>query len=89
VIGLNVCGSYATYTLLLPLLLLLSLPLHGCFLHLPCDVQGMLAIGAALLGSPCVIGLDVDADALEVAQDNCEQFEDPLPVSADVGMCVA
>jgi hypothetical protein len=43
-------------------------------------LQGMLAIGAALLGSPCVLGLDVDPDALEVAQDNCEQFEDPLPV---------
>jgi predicted RNA methylase len=42
--------------------------------------QGMLAIGAALLGSPCVIGLDVDDDALQVAKDNCEQFEDPLPV---------
>eukprot|EP00882_Tetradesmus_deserticola_P019327 GHRQ01020795.1.p2 GENE.GHRQ01020795.1~~GHRQ01020795.1.p2 ORF type:complete len:123 (+),score=35.86 GHRQ01020795.1:302-670(+) len=41
---------------------------------------GMLAIGAALLGSPCVLGLDVDPDALDVAQDNCEQFEDPLPV---------
>jgi predicted RNA methylase len=50
-------------------------------------LQGMLAIGAALLGSPCVIGLDVDADALEVAQDNCEQFEDPLPVSEMSG-CV-
>jgi predicted RNA methylase len=44
-------------------------------------LQGMLAIGAALLGSPCVIGLDLDPDALQVAQDNCEQFEDPLPVS--------
>ncbi|WIA20895.1 hypothetical protein OEZ85_005240 [Tetradesmus obliquus] len=41
---------------------------------------GMLAIGAALLGSPCVVALDVDADALQVAQDNCEQFEDPLPI---------
>ena len=41
----------------------------------------MLAIGAALLGSPAVLGIDIDADALEVAQQNCEQFEDPLPVS--------
>eukprot|EP00879_Flechtneria_rotunda_P025023 GHRR01026555.1.p1 GENE.GHRR01026555.1~~GHRR01026555.1.p1 ORF type:complete len:187 (+),score=56.65 GHRR01026555.1:799-1359(+) len=41
---------------------------------------GMLAIGAALLGSPHVIGMDVDTDALEQAQSNCEQFEDPLPV---------
>lgn len=43
-------------------------------------MQGMLAIGAALLGSPAVLGIDIDADALEVAQQNCEQFEDPLPV---------
>jgi ribosomal protein L11 methylase PrmA len=56
------------------LLLLLPPPLLAAH-------QGMLAIGAALLGSPYVIGLDVDPDALEVAQDNCEQFEDPLPVS--------
>jgi hypothetical protein len=41
----------------------------------------MLAIGAALLGSLAVLGVDIDADALEVAQQNCEQFEDPLPVS--------
>lgn len=52
--------------------------------HYLCKLrQGMLAIGAALLGSPCVVGLDVDADALQVAHDNCEQFEDPLPVSYD------
>lgn len=43
-----------------------------------------MAIGAALLGSPCVIGVDVDEDALEVALNNCEQFEDPLPVSTSV-----
>jgi hypothetical protein len=28
-----------------------------------------------------VLGVDVDGDALEVALRNCEQFEDPLPVS--------
>lgn len=43
-------------------------------------LQGMLAIGAALLGSPAVLGVDVDMDALEVAQQNCEQYEEPLPV---------
>lgn len=42
--------------------------------------QGMLAIGAALLGSSCVIGVEFDEDALDVALSNCEQFEDPLPV---------
>jgi predicted RNA methylase len=41
----------------------------------------MLSIGAALLGSSHVLGLDVDPDALEMAQSNCEQFEDELPVS--------
>eukprot|EP00878_Enallax_costatus_P028101 GHUV01030311.1.p1 GENE.GHUV01030311.1~~GHUV01030311.1.p1 ORF type:complete len:108 (+),score=11.94 GHUV01030311.1:77-400(+) len=45
----------------------------------------MLAIGAALLGSPCVIGVDVDEDALDVALGNCQQFEDPLPI--DFIMC--
>eukprot|EP00878_Enallax_costatus_P032978 GHUV01036340.1.p2 GENE.GHUV01036340.1~~GHUV01036340.1.p2 ORF type:complete len:196 (+),score=32.46 GHUV01036340.1:223-810(+) len=47
--------------------------------------SGMLAIGAALLGSPCVIGVDVDEDALDVALGNCQQFEDPLPI--DFIMC--
>jgi predicted RNA methylase len=44
--------------------------------------QAMLAVGAALLGSPAVLGIDVDPDALEVAQANCEQFED-LPVRGE------
>jgi predicted RNA methylase len=46
------------------------------------SLQGMLAIGAALLGSQAVLGVDIDADALEVAQRNCDQFEEPLPVRA-------
>lgn len=37
---------------------------------------GMLSIGAAMLGSPHVIGVDIDDEALQTAQDNCEQFED-------------
>lgn len=41
----------------------------------------MLSIGAAMLGSCHVIGIDVDEDALQTAQENCEQFED-LQVSA-------
>lgn len=36
----------------------------------------MLGIGAAMLGSPHVIGIDIDADALQTAQENCDQFED-------------
>lgn len=36
----------------------------------------MLGIGAAMLGSPHVIGIDIDEDALQTAQENCEQYED-------------
>ena len=36
----------------------------------------MLGIGAAMLGSSHVIGIDVDEGALQTAQENCEQFED-------------
>ena len=39
-------------------------------------MQGMLSIGAAMLGSSHVIGLDVDADAIETAISNVEEFED-------------
>ena len=39
----------------------------------------MLSIGAALLGSPHCLGLDIDLDAIETAQANVEAFED-LPV---------
>ena len=47
------------------------------FVKLPCNMlQGMLAIGAALLGAPHVIGVDIDADALELACSNTEEFED-------------
>ena len=35
----------------------------------------MLSIGAAMLGSPHVIGVDIDDDALQIAQENCDQFE--------------
>lgn len=41
----------------------------------------MLSIGAALLGASHVLGIDLDADALDTARENCEAFED-LPVSA-------
>lgn len=36
----------------------------------------MLGIGAALLGSPHVIGVDIDDDALATAQENVDTFED-------------
>lgn len=51
---------------------------------LPCDTlrcaQGMLGIGAALLGSAHCLALDIDADALQTAQANVSIFQD-LPVS--------
>ncbi|EIE18452.1 S-adenosyl-L-methionine-dependent methyltransferase [Coccomyxa subellipsoidea C-169] len=37
---------------------------------------GMLGIGAALLGSCHVIGVDIDSDALDTAQGNLDSFED-------------
>lgn len=40
----------------------------------------MLSIGAAILGACHVVGVDIDADALENAQANIEEFEDPLPI---------
>ena len=38
-------------------------------------LQGMLGIGAAMLGSSHVIGIDIDTDALQTAQENCDQYE--------------
>lgn len=38
--------------------------------------QGMLGIGAVMLGSEYVCGVDVDADALAQACTNASQFED-------------
>lgn len=49
--------------------------------HLGWCVQGMLSIGAALLGSAHCLGLDIDADALETAQANLSTFQD-LPVAS-------
>lgn len=40
----------------------------------------MLSIGAALLGAQHVIGIDIDADALRIAKENIEEFEDSLPI---------
>ena|SRR3990167_2836105 len=36
---------------------------------------GMLSIAAALLGAGSVVGFDIDSDALEIAQRNCEEQE--------------
>lgn len=36
---------------------------------------GMLAIGCVILGSDHVLGIDMDTDALEQAQSNCEELE--------------
>lgn len=40
----------------------------------------MLSIGAAILGACHVIGVDLDTDALEIARENIDEFEDPLPI---------
>lgn len=55
--------------------------------------QGMLGIGAALLGSSHVIGVDIDNDALETAQANLDSFEDiqvsqPTSVIAELQCCL-
>lgn len=53
---------------------------HGSTNRYLCGVlQGMLGIGAAVLGASHVLGIDLDPDALAIAQSNCEDFED-LPV---------
>lgn len=43
-------------------------------------LQAMLSIGAAMLGAQHVVGVDVDDDALQVAQQNVDEYDDPLPV---------
>lgn len=40
----------------------------------------MLSIGAAMLGARFVLGIDVDADALETAAENVAGYEDHLPI---------
>ena len=40
----------------------------------------MLSIGAAMLGARHVVGIDVDADALDTAQANVAEYEEDLPV---------
>lgn len=36
---------------------------------------GSLSIGAAMLGAGCVVGYDVDPDALDIWRRNCEEIE--------------
>ncbi|KAJ2799685.1 hypothetical protein H4R21_003463 [Coemansia helicoidea] len=36
---------------------------------------GMLSVAAAMMGAGCVTGVDVDSDALEIAQENIDAFE--------------
>lgn len=45
---------------------------------LVCDLgcgTGMLAVGAAILGSSHVVGFDIDADALSIARNNVDEME--------------
>ena len=41
---------------------------------------GMLAIGASLAGAECVLGVDVDRDALELARQNAATVDDAGPI---------
>ena len=50
--------------------------LHSLELTVCLVQQGMLSIGAGILGSSHVIGLDMDADALQTACDNVMEFDD-------------
>ncbi|KAJ2719703.1 hypothetical protein GGI07_005059 [Coemansia sp. Benny D115] len=36
---------------------------------------GMLSVAAAMMGAASVLGVDIDADALEIAQENIDEFE--------------
>lgn len=51
-------------------------------------IQGRLTIGAALLGSRHVIGVDIDEAALDTCQENLNDFDD-LPVSISMPSCKA
>mmetsp|Transcript_9510 Transcript_9510/g.24178 ORF Transcript_9510/g.24178 Transcript_9510/m.24178 type:complete len:211 (-) Transcript_9510:267-899(-) len=54
--------------------------LEGCtVMDLGCGT-GMLSIGAAVMGAGHVVAVDIDADALAVAQRNTAQWEDDLPI---------
>lgn len=46
--------------------------------------QGMLSIGAAALGCPHVLGVDVDPDALDLAASNLAEAGDDLPVRCSI-----
>lgn len=88
-VGLSVASLYAVLTMVhndgvsLPHLSVIYSTCNVSY-HMHCMTQGMLGVGAALLGSPAVVGIDIDPDALEVAQSNCQQFSDDLPVSSPV-----
>ncbi|KAI3430752.1 hypothetical protein D9Q98_009164 [Chlorella vulgaris] len=40
----------------------------------------MLSIGAAMLGAQHVLGVDLDDDALRIAQQNVDEYEEALPI---------
>uniref|UniRef100_A0A7S1SMY4 Methyltransferase small domain-containing protein n=1 Tax=Tetraselmis chuii TaxID=63592 RepID=A0A7S1SMY4_9CHLO len=54
--------------------------LDGCsVLDLGCGTA-MLSIGAVIMGAAHVVAIDVDEDALTVAQRNVSQWEDDMPI---------
>lgn len=48
-------------------------------------MQGMLSAGAALMGSPAVLGIDIDLDALCIARQNVEEADCCQQVRAILG----
>ena len=43
-----------------------------------CAMQGMLSIGAALMGAAHVLAVDVDAGALQLCQENVSALDCPM-----------
>jgi hypothetical protein len=48
----------------------------------------MLSIGAAMLGAQHVLGVDLDDDALRIAQQNVGEYEEALPVGQGTASCI-
>lgn len=51
-------------------------------------LQAMLSIGAAMLGAQHVLGVDLDDDALRIAQQNVDEYEEALPVGRGTASCI-
>ncbi|KAJ2637843.1 hypothetical protein GGF40_002072 [Coemansia sp. RSA 1286] len=47
---------------------------HKAVVDLGCGC-GMLSVAATMMGASSVVGIDIDADALEIAQENIDEFD--------------